>query len=212
MRRNWVDFRVLRREYFELRHIRKGGENDIYYLDRRTYRLTLEIFICKLKIWSTCIVQLLVKIIIKLNWVDAEKAWIQSALKAIRGCENDILFFQYEYSGRCHSLTSSYPSKAWLRRKVRRTSGAKGSRGITLQFSEVRAMRDIIMRFNTLVLAKWSDQAAGASSSATSWAERTKEAAANKKRKFVLRVHFQSKWDADNRMNRTETESDHNAI
>lgn len=93
MRRNWVDFRVLRREYFELRHIRKGGENDIYYLDRRTYRLTLEIFICKLKIWSTCIVQLLVKIIIKLNWVDAEKAWIQSALKAIRGCENDILFF-----------------------------------------------------------------------------------------------------------------------
>lgn len=27
----------------------------------------------------------------------------------------------------------------------------------TLQFSEVRAMRDIIMRFNTLVPAKWND-------------------------------------------------------
>lgn len=86
------------------------------------------------------------------------------------------------------------------------TNVAGGSRGKTLQFSEVCAMRDIIMRFNTLVLAKRSDQRAATkgpwrpcaiSSSASASSSlpllvgcclaRTKEAAANKKRKFVLK-------------------------
>lgn len=84
------------------------------------------------------------------------------------------------------------------------TKVANGSRGKTLQFSEVFAMRDIIMRFNTLVLAKRSDQRAATkgpwrpcaiSSSASSCLPllagcclaRTKDAAANKKRKFVLK-------------------------